>query len=132
MENSGSNIVYGRHVDASLVEDIGNKIYRIIVVRRKFRDPDYSARCLAEDLGVGHTCLSAVMRMKYNCSYSAFVNNCRIDEAKRLMADSENDKYSLDDISYMSGFSNRQSFFNNFNRFAGMSPSEYRKTLRNI
>ena len=43
---------------------------------------------------------------------------------------SENDKYTLDDISLMSGFSNRQSFFKNFNRFAGMSPGEYRKKLR--
>ena len=129
MDKSVDGFVYGRHVESSVVNDVGDRIYRIIVNRRKFRDSDYSARCLAEDIGVGHTCLSAVMRIRYKCSYSTFVNRCRINEAKKLMACSENDKYTLEDISFMSGFSNRQSFFKNFNRFAGMSPSEYRKKL---
>ena len=101
MDKSVDGFVYGRHVESSVVNDVGDRIYRIIVNRRKFRDSDYSARCLAEDIGVGHTCLSAVMRIRYKCSYSTFVNRCRINEAKKLMACSENDKYTLDDISFM-------------------------------
>lgn len=78
------------------------------------------------DLGTNTRYVSAVINVKFHTNYSCFVNKYRIDEAMSLMVDRRYQKLTMEQISDMVGFSNRQSFYASFYRIMNMSPREYR------
>lgn len=57
-------------------------------------------------------------------TFTQFVNEMRIEEARRLLLDKHR---SIAEVSYESGFNNLSHFNKHFKRISGVSPSEYRK-----
>lgn len=109
-----------------MMDTLKEKILRIIVIQEKYKDKEYSAKQLAMDLGTNTRYVSAVINVKFHTNYSCFVNKYRIDEAMSLMVDRRYQKLTMEQISDMVGFSNRQSFYASFYRIMNMSPREYR------
>ena len=98
----------------------------IIVMQKKYRDKDYSAKKLAEDLGTNTRYISAVVNVRFHMNYTSFVNKYRIDEALSLLVDKRDQDLRMEEVSDMVGFSNRQSFYASFYRLVGMTPRDYR------
>ena len=63
-------------------------------------------------------------------NFNEFVNHYRINEAKRLIQDSENELYTLDYIAEKSGFGSINSFSRVFKAFEGVTPGKYRERLK--
>ena len=117
---------YRSLVNPEMMDTLKEKILRIIVILEKYKDKEYSAKQLAMDLGTNTRYVSAVINVKFHTNYSCFVNKYRIDEAMSLMVDRRYQKLTMEQISDMVGFSNRQSFYASFYRIMNMSPREYR------
>ena len=117
---------YRSLVNPERMDTLKEKILRIIVIQEKYKDKEYSAKQLAMDLGTNTRYVSAVINVKFHTNYSCFVNKYRIDEAMSLMVDRRYQKLTMEQISDMVGFSNRQSFYASFYRIMNMSPREYR------
>jgi len=117
---------YRSMVSPSTMDEMQEKIIKIIVMEKKYRDKDYSAKCLAEDLGTNTRYISAVVNTRFHMNYTSLVNKYRIDEARSLLVDKRYKDLAIDQISDMVGFSNRQSFYASFYRFLGVTPREYR------
>ena len=117
---------YRSLVNPEMMDTLKEKILRIIVIQEKYKDKEYSAKHLAMDLGTNTRYVSAVINVKFHTNYSCFVNKYRIDEAMSLMVDRRYQKLTMEQISDMVGFSNRQSFYASFYRIMNMSPREYR------
>ena len=120
---------YRSLVNPEMMDTLKEKILRIIVIQEKYKDKEYSAKQLAMDLGTNTRYVSAVINVKFHTNYSCFVNKYRIDEAMSLMVDRRYQKLTMEQISDMVGFSNRQSFYASFYRIMNMSPREYRVKL---
>lgn len=82
---------------------------------------------LSEQLNIPLNHLSQVINDKFGDSFYDFINKYRVQEAKQLMEKER--KATLLEIAYSSGFNNKTSFSNAFKKFAGLSPSSYRKKL---
>ncbi len=119
---------YRSLVNPELMDELKEKIFQIIVIQGKYKDKDYSARDLARDLGTNTRYVSAVINVKFHTNYPGFVNRYRIEEAMSLMVDKRYLTYTMEQISDMVGFANRQSFYSSFYRITEMSPRLYRKT----
>ena len=117
---------YRSLVNPKLMDEMKEKINRIIVMEKKYLDKDYSARKLAEDLGTNTRYISAVVNVRFHMNYTSFVNKYRIDEAMSLLVDKRYQDLRMEEISDMVGFSNRQSFYASFFRVVGITPREYR------
>ncbi|MCF2563622.1 AraC family transcriptional regulator [Prevotella brevis] len=117
---------YRSLVNPEMMDTLKEKILRIIVIQEKYKDKEYSAKQLAMDLGTNTRYVSAVINVKFHTNYSCFVNKYRIDEAMSLMVDRRYQKLTMEQISDMVGFSNRQSFYASFYRIMNMSPRVYR------
>ena len=63
-------------------------------------------------------------------NYSCLLNEYRIKDALRLLADKKNNDKNVEEISTMVGFANRQSFYAAFYRIIGETPSAYRKAVQ--
>ncbi|MCD4696832.1 MAG: helix-turn-helix domain-containing protein [Bacteroidales bacterium] len=57
------------------------------------------------------------------------VNNYRVEEVKRLMAEGKHEHYTLLAIALEAGFNSKSSFNRIFKEFTGSTPSHYKKTL---
>jgi AraC-like DNA-binding protein len=55
-----------------------------------------------------------------------FINQYRVEEAKKLLADVET-KRSILDIALMVGFNSTSTFYTAFKKFTGDSPVKFRK-----
>lgn len=117
---------YRSLVNPKLMDELKEKILDIILIQKKYKDKDYSAKRLAEDLGTNTRYISAVVNVRFHMNYTSFVNKFRIDEAMTLLVDKRYRDLNMEDISDMVGFANRQSFYASFFKINGITPREYK------
>ena len=117
---------YRSLVNPKLMDELKEKILDIILIQKKYKDKDYSAKRLAEDLGTNTRYISAVVNVRFHMNYTSFVNKYRIDEAMTLLVDKRYRDLNMEDISDMVGFANRQSFYASFYKINGITPREYK------
>ena len=125
-EKKVKEAAYRMLVNPVLMEELKSKILEVIVMQKKYKDKDYSAKKLAEDLGTNTRYISAVVNVQFHTNYTSFVNKFRIEEAMTLMVDKRYQDLTMEEISDMVGFANRQSFYASFYKIMNMTPREYR------
>ena len=113
-------------LSTSLVEEIYEKILLKFVVEKKYRDPEYTAARLAEEIGCNARYISAVVHLRYRDNFSQLINEFRIKEAMYMITDRHFADLKMEDIALATGFANRQCFYSAFFRKNGMTPLEYR------
>ncbi len=126
-EKKQKEAAYRSLIRAELADELYDKILNIIVVQKKYKDPDYSAKDLAKELNTNTRYLSAVVNSRFGMNYSCLLNEYRIKDASHMLADKRYGDKNVEEISAMVGFSNRQSFYAAFYRNMGETPNSYRK-----
>ena len=110
-----------------LADELYDKILEKIVVDKKYRDPNFSAKELAKELETNTRYLSAVVNSRFGMNYSNLLNEFRIKEALHLLRDKRYIDLTIEQVSEKVGFANRQSFYAAFYKNLGETPSRYRK-----
>ena len=118
---------YRSLVSPQMMDKMQEQIMNIIVMQKKYREKDYSAQKLADEIGTNTRYLSAVVNTRFHMNYTQFVNKHRIDEAMSLIVDKRYQDQNVAEIGDMVGFANRQSFYASFFRFTGITPRQYRE-----
>jgi AraC-like DNA-binding protein len=119
---------YRSSVTPEFVEDAAKKIILKLMVEQKYRDPNYSAKRLADEIGINTRYISAVINLRFQQNYSQLVGMMRIQEARYMLQDNNFNDMTMEDIAINAGFTTRQSFYSAFYRICGMTPREYRMT----
>lgn len=114
-------------IRAELADELYDKILTLLVAEKKYRDPEYSARQLANDLDTNPRYLSAVINSRFGMNYSSLVNEMRIRDAVHFLTDKRYQDLTMDEIGRMAGFANRQSFYAAFYKEKGVAPHQYKK-----
>ena len=117
---------YRTLVSPRVMDTLSDKILDIIVMQKKYKDKDYSAKKLALDLGTNTRYISAVVNVRFHMNYTSFVNKFRIEEAMTILVDRRYQDLRMEEVSDMVGFANRQSFYASFYKINGITPREYK------
>jgi YesN/AraC family two-component response regulator len=125
-EKTDKKADYRNLVSPKLMDDLKEKILDIILIQKKYKDKNYSAKKLAEDLGTNTRYISAIVNVKFHVNYTTFVNKFRIEEAMTILIDKRYQDLNMEDISDMVGFANRQSFYASFYKINGTTPRDYK------
>ncbi len=125
-EKKIKDAAYRNLVRSELVDDLYEKILHKMVVEKKYRDPKYNAQMLAKELNTNSRYISAVVNLRFNMNYSCLVNEYRVRESQYLLVDKRYAHLTIQEISAMVGFANRQSFYASFYRILGITPHDYR------
>ena len=125
-EKKEKEATYRSLVSPTLMDELKEKIPNVIVMQKKYKDKNYSAKRLAEDLGTNTRYISAVVNVKFHMNYTSFVNKYRIEEAMSILVDKRYQELRIEEVSDMVGFSNRQSFYASFYKIMGITPKDYR------
>jgi len=107
------------------------EILEIVIKKKMYRDPDFSAQKLGEMIGVPNYKVSKILKKEFGMSFSDIVLRKRIEEAKKKLVNEKYKDMMVDDIGVMVGFKNRQSFFDAFHKYASTTPDKWRKANNN-
>ncbi len=125
-EKKEKEVTYLNLVNPDLMETLKNRIVDCIGNKKMYKEKGYSAKRLAFDIGTNTRYVSAVLNVRFGMNYTSFVNRYRVSEAMMLLKDEKYDSLTMEDISAMVGFANRQSFYAAFFRFEGITPRQYK------
>ena len=126
-EKQEKNAAYRSLIRAELADELYEKILNIIIIEKRYRDKDFSAKELAKILNTNTRYISAVINSRFNTNFSCLINEYRIKEAMHKLTDKRYSDMSIERIGAMVGFANRQSFYASFYRIMGETPNHYRK-----
>jgi AraC-like DNA-binding protein len=69
------------------------------------------------------------LKMQLDQSFAELLNQNRVDYLKQLLRSKKYESFTIEALSEMSGFGSRRSMYNYFNKYVGMTPSEFVSTL---
>ena len=95
-------------------------------VERHYADNSLSLEQVAAHVGISASYLSRIFIETYGVKFTQWLNDLRIEKAKRLLLESD---HLIRDISQEVGFLSIQNFMRVFKQKTGVKPSEYRGAL---
>lgn len=106
----------------------GDKILYIrmnheVQARRLYLNPNFSRKDLMAEFKISANKFSMLFKEFGACTFSQYIQNCRLDYAVKLMRD--NPQWNFDAIAREAQMSNG-AFYSHFKRRFGMSPSDFR------
>ncbi|WP_293310182.1 helix-turn-helix domain-containing protein [Pedobacter sp. UBA5917] len=117
---------YINKIDEKLVIEIQEKINILFESRKVYTNTELTLSILAKELNIRPQLLSQFINDNLNKSFTHFVNEYRIDEAKRLLKEST--QFKIDAVGFESGFNSSSTFYSVFKKITGTTPSNYQKT----
>lgn len=126
LDDNKKEAAYRSLVNPKLMSELKVKIVKVLLKKKKYKDKNYSAKLLAEELNTNTRYISAVVNVCFNMNYTSLVNKYRVEDAKKLLVSKRYRNLKMEEISDMVGFSNRQSFYASFYKFTGITPRKYR------
>lgn len=107
------------------IEQITTRLNEIMEDEKAFADEELSLGDLAQELGISAHQLSEILNEKLNKNFKTFVNEYRIEEAKKLLL--EEPGRSILSIGVAVGFNSNTTFCTVFSKHTGISPRQFRK-----
>lgn len=96
---------------------------------KPYLTPALTLEKLAGQLRMQPRLLSNIINRHFDCNFFEFINSYRVEEAKRMLADKQYADKNMLDIMLDVGFNSKATFNTLFKKKAGMTPSEYRKSV---
>ncbi|MDO4497396.1 MAG: helix-turn-helix domain-containing protein, partial [Bacteroidales bacterium] len=104
-------------------EELEQKLFTLMVKEQYYLTKNLKINDVALRVQVCRTYLSAHINHHHNCNFSEYVNDLRVEHAKRLMLATAECKMYI--VARESGYSTEQAFYRNFQKKTGMKPSEW-------
>ena len=98
--------------------------------KKIWMDEDLTAQTICDMMGIGKTTLSALISQQYDSTLRDLINQYRIEEAKKFMA--ENPKSTQEIVAEHCGFKNAQYFNTQFKKLVGETPAMWLATQTKI
>lgn len=119
-------IKYGNKKIATKKINSISKSLSVIEDKMLFKNPNIKLSDIAKELNIQPHTLSQYLNENLSKSFSLFINEYRIEEAKSLLLSKNN--YTIEAIGYDSGFNSKSTFFTTFKKIAGTTPAKFRES----
>ncbi|WP_208686185.1 helix-turn-helix domain-containing protein [Flavobacterium sp. SLB02] len=124
--SSNNKEKYINKIDENVVKEIQEQINTLFETRKIYTNPELTLSILAKELNIRPQLLSQFINDNLNKSFTQFINEYRIDEAKRLLKEST--QFKIDAVGFESGFNSTSTFYSSFKKITGTTPSNYQKS----
>lgn len=118
-------------MESAQMKSLLAKIINVMDDTKAIAKPDFSLNTLAEAVGSNTKYVSQIINETYGKNFKTLLNERRIREACRRLADRNNyEKMTIQAVYEEVGYTNAVSFIRAFRKVNGMTPSEYLKISR--
>ncbi|MBI9064355.1 MAG: tetratricopeptide repeat protein [Marinilabiliaceae bacterium] len=104
---------------------------QLITEDKLYTNTDLTITQVAKQFETNTKYLSQIINETFECNFSNFINQLRIEEAQYLLKDHKNNALTLEVIGQMAGFKSKSVFNTSFKRITGVTPSFYKKQIQN-
>lgn len=119
-----SDRLVSQTIDAEM-QDASEVISQGITAKRLHLVHEITIDQFSEAVGLDARCVSQVLNSKFGVNFFHFINNHRVEEAKRLLVgDTE---YTISGVWRKSGFNSKASFNRVFKEKTGLTPSDFKR-----
>jgi ligand-binding sensor domain-containing protein/AraC-like DNA-binding protein len=122
-----------KYKDSSLepesVERCMKQLLYVMDIEKIYKNDNLSLQSLAKKISISSHILSQIINEQLNKNFSDFVNNYRIEDAKKMLQEAD-EETSILHICYEVGFNSKSAFYRAFKKFTKMTPSQYQKKLK--
>lgn len=122
-----NNVKPKKKINPNTVSKVITQIYQLMEEEELYKNPLLSRLDIANRLEISEGYLSQILNKEINKNVIQFVNDYRIETAKKILHDPVFNKYSVEAIGMEAGFKSKSAFYKTFNTSLGMSPGLYRK-----
>jgi tetratricopeptide (TPR) repeat protein len=112
------------------VKHLFTEIDRVLIKEKVFLNPDLTLSNLAEMLNSNTAYVSKAINLHYEKSFSNVINEFRIKEARRMLADKKFNHITIEGIARETGFRSMPSFNRAFKNLTGVSPSFFKQNAQ--
>ncbi|WP_282086665.1 helix-turn-helix transcriptional regulator [Aquimarina algiphila] len=131
--NEIKNSVEPLKIDSNKLEKqtAENPIFRefkdLVEKKHIYRKQDITLDLIAKKLKTNRSTLSKLINQVSGKKFTDFINDYRIEEAKRLLHTPNFDNYKISAIGYEVGFNHPSTFYSTFKKYTGVSPAKFRE-----
>ena len=103
-------------------------LMKIMQEKQLYLDGDLTLPSLAQAAGLTTHQASQVINGQMNQNFFSFVNNYRIQLAKRMLLDPKTSAMPIVELAFEVGFQSKSAFYESFKRATNMTPTQFKKT----
>lgn len=93
-------------------------------IKKNYDNPDLVFKDVADEVHLSTSYLSILMKKYGNINYNQYLNEVRIENAKKLLASPDTKSY---EVAYRVGFNSSQYFSSTFKKIVGVTPKDYKE-----
>jgi len=112
---------------AEKIKSLTDQLTAHMELEKPFLNEDLNLSLLSEQSEISQPHLSQVINQQLKMNFYDFVNQYRVEEAKKMLSSSKFNHLSVLGIAFECGFKSKSSFNRYFKKYAGASPSEFKK-----
>ncbi len=106
-----------------------DKINTLIDDEKLYTEPKLNIDFLANEVDINASKLSTIINHFSTKNFNDYINEFRIELAKKLLIDADYINYTITAIGLESGFNSKSTFYYTFKKLTGLTPTEYQKSL---
>ncbi len=125
LSTSSSKPIY----DANEMQSLQKQLEILMQQHKWYLNTELSLKSLAEKLNISDKKLSYLLNQHMRISFYDYINQFRVEEVKQRIKNPSFAQYTLLAIALESGFNSKTSFNRTFQRFEGITPSNFRKQM---
>lgn len=110
----------------------GDLLVAILTIMERtklFLEEGFTLDKLSSLVGSNKREVSNLINEEFGQGFNTFINNYRIKEARKMLADVEYQHYTIEAVANTVGFKSKSSFNFYFKRFTGLTPSYFKNTV---
>ncbi len=108
-------------------ESTFKRIDEFINTNKRYLDSSLTLEKLGEEVKMGTSSLSKLINENFKGNFSDYINQLRVEEAKKALLNAEFNNYTIVAIGLECGFNSKSTFYNAFGKITGKTPSQFRK-----
>ncbi|NLF43454.1 MAG: AraC family transcriptional regulator [Bacteroidales bacterium] len=112
----------------SKTKEIKNRLLDYFNREKPYLDPEFNMATLSAKLLIPKHHLTQVLNAEIGKNFFRFVNEYRVEEVKKQIIIKKH--YSMEAIGFECGFNSKSAFFSVFKNFTGLTPLQYKNTLK--
>jgi len=107
------------------IDQLQHRFEQLIRAEQLYLDQDLTIFKLAKLMDSNTNYLSILINSRYQMNFANYINQQRIEYAKKALLDKENQDLTIEAIGNSAGFKSKSSFNAAFKKFEGTTPSEF-------
>lgn len=104
------------------------RLNEVMETQKPWLDNELTLTDLAARVGISRHHLSELINGRLGRSFYAYINERRVREVQRCLADPAYDNQPIIDVALAAGFNSKAPFYVAFKEIAGVTPSEFRRS----